>query len=88
MVRVRYNLEQRFFYLRLLCGKRNSNKSCRRKFRSIFSDTTCPSGDTISKLGKKVRTNSILIDRKPLKRNLVITEDELDDILLENLCGD
>jgi hypothetical protein len=29
--------------------------------------TTCPSGDSISKLVKKVRTHGILFDRKPLK---------------------
>jgi hypothetical protein len=54
-------------------------KSCRRKFRHKFPDT-CPSGDTISKLVKKIQTNSILIDRKPLKRNTVLTEEKLDDI--------
>jgi hypothetical protein len=31
-------------------------------------------------LVKKVRTNGILIDRKPLKRNHVLMEDKLDDI--------
>jgi hypothetical protein len=42
---------------------------------------------------KKVRTNVILTDRKPLKRYYVLTEEELHDIchrlqiLLENLCG-
>jgi hypothetical protein len=29
---------------------------------------------------KKVRTNGILIDRKSLKRNDVLTEEKLDDI--------
>jgi hypothetical protein len=54
--------------------KKNLYKSCRRK----LPDTTCPSGDTISKLGEKVRTHGILIDRKPLKRNNVLTEEKLD----------
>jgi hypothetical protein len=40
----------------------------------------CPSGDTISKLVKKFRTHGILIDRKPLKRSHVLTEEKLDDI--------
>jgi hypothetical protein len=47
---------------------------------SPFSNTTCPPGDTISKLVKKVRTNGILMARKPLKRNHVLTEEKLDDI--------
>jgi hypothetical protein len=42
-----------------------------------FPDTKCSSGDTISKLVKKVRTHGILIDRKPLKRNRVLTEESL-----------
>jgi hypothetical protein len=29
---------------------------------------------------KKARTNGIIIDRKPLKRNHVLTEEKLDDI--------
>jgi hypothetical protein len=29
---------------------------------------------------KEVQTHSILIDRKPLKRNRVLTEEKLDDI--------
>jgi hypothetical protein len=57
--------------------KKNSYKSCRRKFHHKFPNTTCPSGDTISKLVKKVWTNCILIDIKPLKRNCVLTEGKL-----------
>jgi hypothetical protein len=38
------------------------------------------SGDTVSKLRKKVQTNSILIERKPLKRDHVLTEEKLDNI--------
>jgi hypothetical protein len=51
--------------------KTNSYKSCRRKFRGKFPDPTCPSGNTISKLVKKVKKHSILIERKPLKRNSI-----------------
>jgi hypothetical protein len=80
MARVRYNLEQRVFIYDCYVGKKNSYKSCRRKFRRIFPNATCPSGDTISKLETKVRTDGILIDRKPLKRNRVSTEKKLDDI--------
>jgi hypothetical protein len=79
MACVRYNLEQRVFIYDCYV-KTNSYKSCRRKFRRKFPDTTCPSGDTISKLVKKVQTQGILIDRKPLKINRVLTE--------ESLCGD
>jgi hypothetical protein len=67
---------------------------CENKFRRKFRDTICPSGDTISKLVKKVRTLGILIDRKPLKINRVLTEEKLDDISHqlenspENLCID
>jgi hypothetical protein len=66
--------------------KTNSYKSCSRKFRRKFPDTTCSSGDTISKLVKKVRTHGILIYRKPLKRTRILTEEKLDDIVhrLEN----
>jgi hypothetical protein len=46
----------------------------------LFPDITCPFGDTISKLVKKVRTRGISIDRKPLKRKRVLTEENLDDI--------
>jgi hypothetical protein len=72
--------------------KTKSYKSCRRKFCRKLPDIKCPSGDTISKLVKKVRTHSILIDRKLLKGNCVLTEENLtlvidQKILLENLCG-
>jgi hypothetical protein len=73
--------------------EKNSYKSCRRKFLLTFPDITCPSGDIISKLVKKVRTHGILTERKPLKRNRVLTEEKLEDIgrRLENsprkLCG-
>jgi hypothetical protein len=60
--------------------KTNSYKSCGRKFRRKLPDTTCPSGDTISKLVKQVRTHGNLIDRMQLKRNRVLTKEELDDI--------
>jgi hypothetical protein len=53
---------------------------CRRKFLRKFADTICPSRDKIFKLVKKVRTSGILIDRKSLKRNRVLTEEKLDDI--------
>jgi hypothetical protein len=76
---VRYNLEQRVFIYDCYV-KTNSYKLCRRKFRHKFPDTTCPSGNTISKFVKKVRTHGILIDRKPLKRNRVLTEEKLDCI--------
>jgi hypothetical protein len=85
MKRVRYNLEQRVFIYDVY-AKKISYKSCRRNFHHKFPDITCPSGDTISKLVTKVRTHSIFIDRKPLKRNHVLTEEKFDDIChrLEN----
>jgi hypothetical protein len=85
MGRVRYNLEQRVFIYDFYV-KTNSYKSCRRKFHRKFPETTCLSGDTVSKLVKKVRIHGILIDRKPLKRSSVLTEEKLDDICdrLEN----
>jgi hypothetical protein len=58
------NVEQRLFIYYCYVVKTHT-KYCRRKFRFTFSDTACPFGDTISKLAKKVRTNGILIDRKP-----------------------
>jgi hypothetical protein len=58
--------------------KTNSYKSCRRKFHRKFPETTCPSGDIISKLAKKVRAQGI--DRNPLNRNSVLTKEKLDDI--------
>jgi hypothetical protein len=66
--------------------KKNSYKSCRRKFHCKFPEKkTCPFKDTISKLVKKVRIHGILIERKPLKRNTVLTDEKLDDIgRLEN----
>jgi hypothetical protein len=63
MSHLRYNSEQRVFIYDCYV-KINSYKSCRRKFRFKFPHTTCPSGDTISKLVKKVRTHGILIDIK------------------------
>jgi hypothetical protein len=76
MAHVRYNLEQRVFFCD--CNaKRNSYKSCRRKFRSKLPDTTCPYRVTISKSVKKVWTHDILIDRKQLKGNRVLTEKNL-----------
>jgi hypothetical protein len=32
---------------------------------------------------KKVQTNGILIDRKPLKRNNVLTKEKPDDIIIK-----
>jgi hypothetical protein len=78
-VRYVYNLEQTDFVYDCYV-KTNSYRSRRRKFRRKFPDTTCPSGDTVSKLVKKVRAHGILIDRKPLKRYIVLTEEKLDDI--------
>jgi hypothetical protein len=60
--------------------KKKSYKSCRRIFCLKFPDTTFPSRDTISKLVKKVRPHGILIGIKPLKRDHVLREEELDDI--------
>jgi hypothetical protein len=76
---VRYKFEQRVFIYDCYV-KKNTYKSCRRKFHLKFPDTTCLSGDTVSKLVKKVQTHGILIDRKPLKRNHVLTEEKVDDI--------
>jgi ribosomal protein L20 len=60
--------------------KKKTQQTCRRKFRRKFPETVCQSGYTISKLVNKVRTHNILIDRKPLKRYGVLTEEKLDDI--------
>jgi hypothetical protein len=79
MARVRYNLEQRIFIYDCYV-KTNSYKSYRKKLCHKFPDTTLPSGDTISKLVKKVRTHSNLTDRKQLKRNNVLIEEKLDDV--------
>jgi hypothetical protein len=79
MTRVRYNLEPRVFICDCYARKKGSYKSFRRKFHNKFPDTTCPSGDIICKLMKKILTHSILIDRTPLKRN-VLTEEKLDNI--------
>jgi hypothetical protein len=81
---VRYNLEQRVFIYDCYV-KTNSDKSCKRKFRRKFPET-CPPGDIISKLVKKVQTHGILIERKPLKINRVLTVEKLDDIshLIQN----
>jgi hypothetical protein len=79
MARVRYNLEQRVFIYDCYV-KKKIIQIVQEKFRRKFPDTTCPSGDIISKLVKKVRINGILIDRKPLKRNCALTEDKSDDI--------
>jgi hypothetical protein len=65
---VRYNLEQRVFIYDCYVREKNLYKSCRRKFRLKFPDTTCPA-DTISKLVNKVRIHRIFIDRNLLKRN-------------------
>jgi hypothetical protein len=79
MAHVRYNLEQRVFIYDCYV-KTNSYKSCRRKFRCKFLGITCPSGDAIYKLVKEVKTHRILIDRKALKINHVLTGEKLDDI--------
>jgi hypothetical protein len=51
-------------------------KSRRRK----FSETAYLSGDIISKVVKTFQTHGILIDRKPLKGNCVLTEEKLEII--------
>jgi hypothetical protein len=50
MACVRYNLEQRVFIHDFYVEKKNPFESCRRKFCHKFPGTTCPSGDTVSKL--------------------------------------
>jgi hypothetical protein len=65
---------------RLIRRPGSLSERLRRKVRRKFPNTACPSGDTISKLVKKVRINGILIDRKLLKRNHVLIEEKLDDI--------
>jgi hypothetical protein len=68
--RVRYNLEQRV----CICDwyMKESSYKC--------PDTTCPAEDIISKLVKKVGTRGILVSRKPLEGNNVLTEVKLDDL--------
>jgi hypothetical protein len=68
-----------FSFVIVMGGKKNSYKSCRRKFRRKFPEAY-PSGDTVSKLVKKARTHCILLDRKPLKIDHILTEENLDDI--------
>jgi hypothetical protein len=68
MAYVRYNLEQRVFIYDCYVTT-NLYKSCRRKFCHKFPYTTCPSGDTISKLVKKVQTYGILIDKAIEKKS-------------------
>jgi hypothetical protein len=50
-----------------------------RKFRRKLSET-CPSGETLSRLVKKVWTHGILLDRRPLKGKRAVTDEELDYI--------
>jgi hypothetical protein len=59
MAPVRYNLEQKVFIYD--CYVKKTYKSSMRKFHRNFPDTTCPSGDTVSKLVKKVRTHGIYL---------------------------
>jgi hypothetical protein len=73
MAHVRYNSKQR---VSIYDVRKSLYKSRRRKFHHKFSDTTCLSGDTISQLVKKARTHGILIDRKTLKGNSVLTEEK------------
>jgi hypothetical protein len=75
---VRYNLEQKDFIHD--CYVKKLIQIVQEKILRKFPETICPFADTISKLVKKVRTHSILINRKPLKRNRVLTEEKLDDI--------
>jgi hypothetical protein len=63
--------------------KTNPYKSCRSKFRRKYPDATCPSGDTISKLVKKVRTHGVLIGRELLKGNGVLTEENLMTLVID-----
>jgi hypothetical protein len=55
--------------------RKTQHKSRRTKLRLKFPNTACPTGDIISELLKRVRTHSILIDRKLLKRNRVLSEE-------------
>jgi hypothetical protein len=86
MDHVIYSLELRVFIYDCYVKKKNSYKSYGRKFCFKFPNKICPSGDTNSKLVKKVQTHSILIETKPLQRNHVLTEEKLHDIgrCLEN----
>jgi hypothetical protein len=63
----------------LLCEKETHTNRVGENFLRKFP-FSFPSGDTISKLLRKVRTNGILIDKKPLQRNRVLTEENLDKI--------
>jgi hypothetical protein len=77
MARVRYNLEQRVFIYDCYVEIKTHTNHGGENFTLNFL-TTCLSGDTISKLVKKVRTNIILLDRELLKRNRVLTEEKPD----------
>jgi hypothetical protein len=88
MVGERNNLEQRVFIYGCCYMK---TKSCRRKLHCKFLKT-CQSGDTISKLARKVKIHGIWSGKRQLKINHVLIEEKLDVCrkleILENLCGD
>jgi hypothetical protein len=56
MARVRYNLDQRVFVYDCYVKKKKTHTNpAGENFNRKFPDTTHPSGDTISKLVKKVK---------------------------------
>jgi hypothetical protein len=83
MTRVRYSLEQRVVIYDFYVKRKQTNHEGENFILNLNLDL---SGDIISKLVKKVRTHGILINRTPLKRNRVLTEEKLGDIVrrLEN----
>jgi hypothetical protein len=80
MAHVMYNLEQRIYIYYCYAEQIHTNHA-RKKFR--LPDTTFLSGNTISKLVQKVRTHGILIEKKPLKINRVLTTEKLDDTVVD-----
>jgi hypothetical protein len=82
MARVGCNLEQRVFIYDCYEKKKTHTNRAGEHFTVNFPTQHIHLEIQFSKLVKKVQTHVILIDRKPLRRNHVSTEEKLDDIVI------
>jgi hypothetical protein len=75
---VKYKLEQRIFLYNSYV-KKESCKSCKRRFCHRYPGVRTPASSTILRLVKKVRSTGSLLDKKYTRQNAVLTEETLDE---------
>jgi hypothetical protein len=78
MAQVRYTIEQCVCLVQLYF-KYKSVRKCHRKFQHKFPREPVPSRQNIHYLVNKLKTMGSLLDKKPDRKQIVLTEETLDD---------